>query len=260
MGGVVGAKARGLAGWEGIGRVRSMNDRARLCLGTGQVLEETARPPRLLDQKLQLAPGTGAFEPGQGADCARANGRHQPASCRAELDTGTLEMTGCVSLCTRSRVWVYMLTCTRVAEACLCQGLASDAHLPAGAEDRARVLRPPAAAPLVGEGALGLCVRGLPGALRQGEAGVQAGRGRPVSWAAGAGPSLRRWPSLPSAWCSELLGCFGPGPPGCRLSPGSGTAPGQRTQALHADSLLPQARPPFLGLPASHALCAASTG
>lgn len=59
------------------------------------------------------------------------------------------------------------------------------ARLPAGAEDRARVLRPPAAAPLVGEGALGFCVRGLPGALRQGEAGVQAGRGRPVS--------LTRW-------------------------------------------------------------------
>uniref|UniRef100_G1TLI1 Sphingolipid delta4-desaturase N-terminal domain-containing protein n=1 Tax=Oryctolagus cuniculus TaxID=9986 RepID=G1TLI1_RABIT len=41
----------------------------------------------------------------------------------------------------------------------------------------AGVLRPPATAPLVGEGALGLCIRGLPEALRQGEVGVQAGRG-----------------------------------------------------------------------------------
>lgn len=52
---------------------------------------------------------------------------------------------------------------------------------PAGAEDCARVLRPPAATPLVGEGALGFRVRGLPGALRQGEARVQAGGGPPVS-------------------------------------------------------------------------------
>lgn len=40
MGGVVGAEARGLAGWRGHWkRVRSMNDQARLCLRTGQVLE-----------------------------------------------------------------------------------------------------------------------------------------------------------------------------------------------------------------------------
>uniref|UniRef100_A0AAA9T8M6 Delta 4-desaturase, sphingolipid 2 n=1 Tax=Bos taurus TaxID=9913 RepID=A0AAA9T8M6_BOVIN len=64
-----------------------------------------------------------------------------------------------------------------------------------GTEDRARVLRPPAPASLVGEGALGFCVRRLPGALCAGEAGVQAGGEPPVSPTAGRCPGARvpRW-------------------------------------------------------------------
>lgn len=62
----------------------------------------------------------------------------------------------------------------------------------------------------------------------------------------------------PQPGAQNSVAAFGPGPLGCCLSPRSSTAPGQRTQALHVDSLLPQARPLFLGLPGrpDPALCA----
>uniref|UniRef100_A0A8C9QGT8 Uncharacterized protein n=1 Tax=Spermophilus dauricus TaxID=99837 RepID=A0A8C9QGT8_SPEDA len=86
----------------------------------------------------------------------------------------------CGSASRTSAPWetlVYVCTCACVGG----RGRPLTPALSTGAEDCARVLRPPAAAPLVGEGALGFCVRGLPGALCQGEAGVQAGRGPPMS-------------------------------------------------------------------------------
>lgn len=89
------------------------------------------------------------------------------------------------SLCART----YLRACVRA------RGLRPARPSPAGTEDRARVLRPPAPASLVGEGALGFCVRRLPGTLRAGEAGVQAGGEPPVSPTAGRHPGARvpRW-------------------------------------------------------------------
>uniref|UniRef100_A0AC11BXL9 Delta 4-desaturase, sphingolipid 2 n=1 Tax=Ovis aries TaxID=9940 RepID=A0AC11BXL9_SHEEP len=88
-----------------------------------------------------------------------------------------------------------------------------------GTEDRARVLRPPAPAPLVGEGALGFCVRRLPGALRAGEAGVQAGGEPPVSPTAGRRPGAVRSAAAPPRPLDAGLGS-----PSHGLAPRTGLA------------------------------------
>lgn len=182
------------------------------------LVQQDSATLRLLDQKLGVwAPGRGVciLTPhphlGQGPQrllVPPANGPSALGQRRAGPYTGTLGDD-------------------RAAHVCACPCAASDpCALPTGAEDRARVLRPPAPALLVGEGALGLRVRGLPGALRQGEAGVQAGQGRPVSPMAGAprARTLLRAPQCPLGAGPVLCLLPGLAPPTCRagrhLSPG----------------------------------------